>query len=194
VVKRSAASPELFRHRGPALAFEHVDDLNRQLDDPELEVTSDTVIVLKNGGPVGGPGMPEWGHIPIPGRLKDSVDDLVRISDARISGGSHGMMIVHVTPEAAVGGPIAAVETGDVVSVDVDAGTLDLEVDQREMDRRLDERPPREPAYRRGYEALYLDHVLQADRGCDLDVLVHRPDEPPVDIPLGLMTGWVLGD
>jgi dihydroxy-acid dehydratase len=194
LVKRSAASPALFRHRGPALAFETVAELNDQLDDPGLAVTPETVVVLKHGGPVGGPGMPEWGHIPIPGRLQDAVEDLVRISDSRISGGSHGLMVVHVTPEAAVGGPIGAVETGDIVSLDVEAGRVELEVEQREVERRLADRPPREPAYRRGYEALYLEHVLQADRGCDLDVLVHRADDPPSEVPLGLMSGWVLGD
>lgn len=194
VVKRSAASSTLFRHRGPALAFENVQDLIRQLDDDALDVSPDTVIVLKHSGPVGAPGMPEWGHIPIPGKLQRVVSDMVRISDARISGGSHGMMIVHVAPEAAVGGPIAAVETGDVIVVDVDAGILELEVEQREIERRLAERPPFERSYRRGYEAIFLDHVLQADRGCDLDVLVYRDDEPPSDIPSGLLSGWVLGD
>jgi len=195
VVKRSAASPALFTHSGRALVFEHVDDLNRQLDDPDLEVTPETVIVLKNGGPIGGPGMPEWGHIPIPGVLQAAgVDDMVRISDARISGGSHGMMIVHVAPESAVGGAIAAVETGDTIALDVDAGRLDLEVDSREIERRLADRPPVVPAFRRGYEALYLDHVLQANEGCDLDVLRRRSDEEPSDYPPGLMSGWVLGD
>ena len=195
VVKRSAASPELFRHRGPAFAFETVDDLTEQLDDPDLDITPDTVIVLKNGGPVGGPGMPEWGHIPVPGKLRAAgIEDMVRLSDARISGGSHGLMIVHVAPEAAVGGPIGAVETGDMIDLDVHGGRLDLEVEAREIERRLAARPPHEPAYRRGWEALYLDHVLQADMGCDLDVLRARDDEPPVDYPRGLLAGWVLGD
>jgi dihydroxy-acid dehydratase len=112
----------LFKHKGPALVFEHVEDLNRRLDDPDLDVTPDSVIVLKNGGPVGGPGMPEWGHIPVPGKLRAmGVEDMVRLSDARISGGSHGLMIVHVSPEAAVGRPIAAVENGDIISLDVEA-------------------------------------------------------------------------
>ncbi|MCY7301907.1 MAG: dihydroxy-acid dehydratase [Thermoleophilia bacterium] len=195
VVKRSAASPALFRHRGPALAFETVEDLAEQLDDPDLDVTPDSVIVLKNGGPVGGPGMPEWGHIPVPGKLRAAgVEDMVRVSDARISGGSHGLMIVHVAPEAAVGGPIGAVETGDMIDVDVHAGRLELEVEAREIERRLDARPPHEPAYRRGWEALYLQHVLQADTGCDLDILRARDDEPPTDHPRGLLEGWVLGD
>jgi len=104
------------------------------------------------------------------------------------------MMIVHVAPESAVGGAIAAVETGDTIALDVDAGRLDLEVDSREIERRLADRPPVVPAFRRGYEALYLDHVLQANEGCDLDVLRRRSDEEPSDYPPGLMSGWVLGD
>jgi dihydroxy-acid dehydratase len=195
VVKRSAASPGLFRHRGPALAFESVEDLSAALDDPELDVTPETVIVLKNGGPVGGPGMPEWGHIPVPGKLRAAgVDDMVRISDARISGGSHGLMIVHVAPEAAVGGPLAAVETGDVIDLDVQAGRLDLDVEPREIERRLAARPVREPDYRRGWEAVYLEHVMQANEGCDLDILRARADDAPSDMPHGLLEGWVLGD
>lgn len=195
VVKRSAASARLFKHRGPALVFEHVDDLNRRLDDPDLDVRPESVIVLKNGGPVGGPGMPEWGHIPVPGRLRaQGIEDMVRLSDARISGGSHGLMIVHVTPEAAVGGPIAAVENGDIIALDVDAGRLDLQVDPMEVQARLARRAPHIPHYRRGYEKLYLGHVLQADEGCDLDVLRKLPHESEPPLPRGLMSGWMLGD
>jgi dihydroxy-acid dehydratase len=195
VVKRSAASSDFFRHRGPALVFESVDDLNRRLDDPDLDVTPESVIVLKNGGPVGGPGMPEWGHIPVPGKLRAAgVQDMVRLSDARISGGSHGLMIVHVAPEAAVGGPIAAVENGDVIAVDVDAGRLDMEVSAEEIARRLAARPSRPPRYRRGWEALYLDQVLQADEGCDLKILRKLPGEYEPELPHGLISGWMLGD
>lgn len=195
VVKRSAADPRLFRHKGPALVFEHVEELNRRLDDPDLPVTPDSVIVLKNGGPVGGPGMPEWGHIPVPAKLRAmGIEDMVRLSDARISGGSHGLMIVHVSPEAAVGGPIAAVETGDIISLDVDAGILDLEVPPEEIARRLAARPNPAPAYRRGYEKLFLDHVLQAHEGADLDVLRKLPGESEPELPRGLISGWMLGD
>lgn len=195
VVKRSAASPRLFRHKGPALVFEHVEELNRRLDDPDLPVTPDSVIVLKNGGPVGGPGMPEWGHIPVPGKLRAmGIDDMVRLSDARISGGSHGLMIVHVAPEAAVGGPIAAVADGDVISLDVNEGRLDLQVEPREVARRLAARAKHAPAYRRGYESLFLAHVLQADQGADLDVLRKLPGEREPELPRGLISGWMLGD
>jgi dihydroxy-acid dehydratase len=195
VIKRSAAAPELMKHRGRAYVFESVEDLADRLDDPDLDVTPDSVIVLKGAGPLGGPGMPEWGHIPIPGKLsKAGVDDMVRISDGRISGGSHGAMVVHVAPEAAALGPIGAVQTGDMITLDVDAGRLELEVEPGEVDRRLAERPPASRHYRRGYGALFMDHVLQANEGCDFDVLRRLGDEDQSDLPLGLLKGWVLGD
>ena len=195
VVKRSAADPALMRHRGPAYVFENVDDLARRLDDPDLDVTRESVIVLKGAGPLGGPGMPEWGHIPVPGRLsRAGVEDMLRVSDGRISGGSHGAIVVHVAPEAAALGPIAAVETGDMISIDVDAGRLELEIEAREIAARLERRPPVERHYRRGYGSMYLDHVMQADRGCDFDFLVALEDEDESDLPLGLLEGWVLGD
>jgi dihydroxy-acid dehydratase len=195
VIKRSAAAPELMRHRGPAYVFENVEDLARRLDDPDLEVTPESVVVLKGAGPLGGPGMPEWGHIPVPGKLSTAgIEDMLRISDGRISGGSHGAMVVHAAPEAAALGPIAAVETGDMISIDVDSGSLELEVEAREIDARLARRPPPSRHYRRGYGTLYLDHVLQADEGCDFDFLRHLPNEPATDLPLGLLEGWVLGD
>jgi dihydroxy-acid dehydratase len=195
VIKRSAAAPELMNHRGRAFVFENVEDLADRLDDPDLDVTPDSVIVLKGAGPLGGPGMPEWGHIPIPGKLsKAGVDDMVRISDGRISGGSHGAMVVHVAPEAAALGPIAAVQTGDMITLDVDAGRLELEVERGEIERRLAQRPRTSRHYRRGYGALFLDHVLQANEGCDFDVLRRLDDEDDSDLPLGLLKGWVLGD
>lgn len=197
IIKRSAADGQLLRHRGPVLAFEDVRELAKQLDDPDLPVTPETVIVLKGAGPLGGPGMPEWGHIPVPGRLRHAgVQDMLRISDGRISGGSHGAMVVHVAPEAAALGPIGAAETGDVVSIDVDAGRLDLEVPEREIARRLAARAPATRHYRRGYGAMYLDHVLQASEGCDFDFLRRLPDDASDgdDTPLGLLEGWVLGD
>lgn len=195
VIKRSAADPALFSHRGPAYVFEDVHELTARLDDPDLDITADHIIVLKGGGPVGAPGMPEWGHIPVPGKLvAEGVIDMLRISDSRISGGSHGAMIVHVAPEAAVGGPIAAVQTGDMIRVDVENGILDLEVDPAEIARRLAARPAPPRHYRRGYGAIYLDQVEQADRGCDFACLRALPDEEPPDLPLGLLEGWVLGD
>jgi len=195
VMKRSAADPALFTHSGPAFVFENVYELNAKLDDPDLPITSDHVIVLKGGGPVGAPGMPEWGHIPIPGKLVDEgVEDMIRISDSRISGGSHGAMIVHVSPESAVGGPIAAVRTGDVIHIDVDAGLLEVEISDEEIAQRLAERPPAKRHYRRGYGAIYLDNVEQAHLGADFGVLRAIDGEQPPDIPLGLIEGWVLGD
>ncbi len=195
VIKRSAASPALFRHRGPAYVFDDVRDLSDRLDDPDLPVTPDSVLVLRGAGPLGAPGMPEWGHIPVPGRLEDAgVSDMVRISDARISGGSHGTMIVHVSPESAVGGPIAAVRTGDVIALDVDAGRLDLEVDDREIARRLMQAPPPPVHFRRGYGVLFSEQVLQADQGCDFRCLRGIDPAERDDLPLGIIKGWVLGD
>lgn len=196
VLKRSASSPHLFRHRGPAYVFDDVQDLAARLDDPDLPVTADTVLVLRGAGPLGAPGMPEWGHIPVPGKLEaQGVTDVVRISDARISGGSHGTMIVHVSPEAAVGGPLAAVRTGDMIRLDVEAGVLDLEVDEAEIARRLAEDPPRRPVhFRRGYGVIFSEQVLQADQGCDFRCLRGLDPEEKGDLPLGIIEGWVLGD
>jgi dihydroxyacid dehydratase/phosphogluconate dehydratase len=195
VIKRCAADPKLFRHRGPAFVFENVQDLSARLDDPDLPITAEHIIVLKGGGPVGAPGMPEWGHIPVPGKLvAEGVEDMLRISDSRISGGSHGAMIVHVAPEAAVGGPIGAVETGDMISVDVERGSLQVELSDEEIERRLAERPEPPPHFRRGYGAIYLDQVEQANKGCDFACLRALPYEEPPRLPLGLLDGWVLGD
>ena len=194
VVKRSAASPALLRHRGPALVFEDVYDVQARIDDPALPVTPDTVLVLRNSGPKGGPGMPEWGQIPIPSKLLAAgVTDIVRVSDARMSGTAFGTVVLHVAPESAAGGPLRAVEDGDPVVLDVEAGTLDLDVPAAEVARRLERLGPPEPRYRRGYGALYVEHVLQADEGCDFDFLRSRPGEPPQTEPYGLLSGWVGG-
>jgi dihydroxy-acid dehydratase len=195
VMKRSAADPRLFTHRGPAYVFENVYELNEHLDDPDLPITAEHIIVLKGGGPVGAPGLPEWGHIPIPGKLAaEGVTDMIRISDSRISGGSHGAMIVHVSPEAAVGGPIAAVVTGDMIRVDVEAGSLELEVDADEIERRLARREPPVRHYKRGWGAIFMDNVEQAHLGADFAVLRAVEGEEPSELPLGLIEGWVLGD
>jgi dihydroxy-acid dehydratase len=191
IVKRSAASPTLLRHRGSALVFDSVEDLATRID--HVDATPDSVLVLRNAGPKGGPGMPEWGQLPIPKRLLDrGVTDLVRISDARMSGTAYGTVVLHVAPEAAAGGPLRAVEDGDPIVLDVDAQRLDLDVDPAEIARRLERLGPVEPKYTRGYGALYLEHVLQADEGCDFDFLRGRgPSEP-----LGLLTGaagWIGG-
>jgi L-arabonate dehydrase len=175
VMKISAADPSLLQHEGTAVVFEDIHDLAERVDDPELECDATSVMVLRNAGPVGGPGMPEWGHLPIPAKLlKQGVSDLVRISDARMSGTSYGAVVLHVAPESAVGGPLALVETGDLIRLDVQARTLDLVVDEAELeDRRAAwEPPPRTDE--RGYRRLHADHVLQANHGCDLDFLRGR--------------------
>jgi dihydroxy-acid dehydratase len=194
IVKRSAASPQLLSHRGPAVVFEDVYDVAARIDDSELDVTPDSVLVLRNSGPKGGPGMPEWGQIPIPSRLLAAgVTDMVRISDARMSGTAFGTVVLHVAPESAAGGPLRAVENGDTISLDVDAGTLELDVPAGEVERRLARLGPPEPKYRRGYGALYLEHVLQADEGCDFDFLRAIPGERAPSEPYGLLSGWVGG-
>lgn len=171
VIKPSAAEPRLLRHEGPAIAFEDYDDMAARIDDPALEVTPDHVLVLKNAGPVGGPGMPEWGMLPIPKKLLEKgVRDMVRISDARMSGTSYGACVLHVSPEAAVGGPLALVRTGDRIRLDVPARRLELLVSEEELARRRAAWRPK-PLPPRGWERLYLAHVRQAHEGCDFDFL-----------------------
>jgi dihydroxy-acid dehydratase len=194
VLKRSAASPHLLRHRGPAIVFEDVYEVAARIDDPDLDVTPDSVLVLRNSGPKGGPGMPEWGQIPIPSKLLAAgVTDLVRVSDARMSGTAFGTVVLHVAPEAAAGGPLRAVENGDPIVLDVEHGRIDLDVPAEEIARRLERLGAPAPRYRRGYGALYLEHVLQADEGCDFDFLRAVPGEPPESEPYGLLSGWVGG-
>jgi dihydroxy-acid dehydratase len=191
LIKRSAASPGLLRHRGSAVVFEDVYDVAARIDDPALEIGPDSVLVLRNAGPKGGPGMPEWGQLPIPGRLlARGVTDLVRVSDARMSGTAFGTVVLHVAPEAAAGGPLRAVRDGDPIVLDVDEQRLDLDVPVAEVERRLAEAGPARPRYTRGYGALYLEHVLQANEGCDFDFLRGRSEDAE---PLGLLAGWVGG-
>jgi dihydroxy-acid dehydratase len=178
VIKQSAASPHLLKHQGRAVVFENNQDLLARLDDPNLDVDENSVLVLKNAGPKGAPGMPEWGHLPIPAKLlKAGVKDMVRISDARISGTSFGTIVVHISPESAVGGPLAIVRDGDVIDLDVPAKKLDLKIMDVEVERRLDQWKPPSPHYRRGYGKMYLDHILQAHEGCDFDFLRGRTSE-----------------
>jgi L-arabonate dehydrase len=174
VIKVSAADPRLLTHEGRALVFDGIHDLAARVDDPNLDVDADSVMVLRGAGPVGAPGMPEWGHLPIPAKLlRQGVSDLVRISDARMSGTSYGAVVLHVAPESAIGGPLALVQTGDRIRLDVRGRTLDLLVGDAELDRRrLEWTPPARDE--RGYRRLYQDHVLQANHGCDLDFLRGR--------------------
>ena len=175
VMKISAADPALLQHEGRAVVFDDIHDLAARVDDPDLDCDASSVMVLRNAGPVGGPGMPEWGHLPIPAKLlKQGVTDLVRISDARMSGTSYGAVVLHVAPESAIGGPLALVEDGDLIRLDVEGRSLDLVVDDAELEARRDAWEPRERPDARGYRKLHADHVLQANEGCDLDFLRGR--------------------
>ncbi len=172
VIKPSAASPNFFRHRGPALVFDGQPQMLAAMADPALEVAEDTVLVLRNAGPVGAPGMPEWGGLPIPKKLlQRGVRDMVRISDARMSGTHYGTCILHVSPEAAVGGPLALVRNGDIIEIDVEARRLHLAVDDAELARRRAAWSPPATPYARGFVRLHQQHVTQAHEGCDLDFL-----------------------
>ena len=165
ILKRAAASPALLQHEGVAVVFEDFDDMMARVDDPALPVDQSSVLVLKNGGPVGAPGMPEWGHLPIPRKLLEAgVLDVVRISDARMSGTSYGTVVLHVAPESAVGGTLGLVEDGDRIRLDTVGRSLDLLVDD-------DWQPRREPTDR-GFVRLYESHVMQANHGCDFDFLL----------------------
>ena len=172
VIKVSAATPALLRHRGRAVVFHGYDDMRRRVDDPDLPVTAGSVLILTGCGPVGVPGMPEWGMIPIPAKLTVAgVTDMVRVTDARMSGTSFGTVFLHAAPEAAIGGPLALIRDGDVIAVDATAGSIDLEVPAGEMSRRAASWSPPDSPHLRGWPALYRDHVLQAPEGCDLDFL-----------------------
>ncbi|TCM51377.1 IlvD/Edd family dehydratase [Kribbella sp. VKM Ac-2568] len=175
VVKQSAASERLLQHRGKALVFSSIEEYDKAVDDMDLDVDEDTVLVLQNAGPRGYPGMPEVGNMTIPRKLAEQgVDDMVRISDARMSGTAYGTVVLHVAPEAAVGGPLALVRTGDWIELDVPARTLHLDVSEEELaKRRADWQAPSAPTDR-GWARLYVDHVTQANQGCDLDFLVGR--------------------
>jgi dihydroxy-acid dehydratase len=172
VIKQSAASPHLLRHKGRAVVFENGEDLIARIDDPKLEVDENSILVLKNAGPKGAPGMPEWGHLPIPARLlKAGVKDMVRLSDARISGTSFGTIVVHIAPESAVGGPLGVVKNGDWIELNISERRLELLIPEAELRSRLALWRPPAPHYERGYGKMYLDHILQAHEGCDFDFL-----------------------
>ena len=170
VIKQSAASPSLLKHRGRAVVFRNQDDLEARIDAPDLDVRPDDVLVLQNVGPVGAPGMPEWGSIAMPKKLlEQGVRDMVRISDARMSGTAAGTVVLHVSPESAIGGPLALVRSGDLIELDVPARRLSLLVDDAELARRRSLWTPSPPVYARGYGKLFLEHVTQAHEGCDFD-------------------------
>jgi dihydroxy-acid dehydratase len=175
VIKPKAASPELLKHRGRAIVFTSTQDLEARVNDPELDITPEDIMVLQNTGPVGAPGMPEAGMLPIPQKLlQQGVRDMVRISDARMSGTAFGTVILHTAPEAAVGGPIGLVRTGDIIELDVENRKLELLVSDEELEKRRAEWKTPVVA-ERGYTQLYQKHVLQADEGCDFDFLVKNP-------------------
>ena len=173
VIKQTAASPELLEHRGRAFVFENHEQMLGAVERDDLPVDRTTVLVMRNSGPKGAPGFPEWGHIPMPRKLlREGVTDVVRISDARMSGTSYGTVVLHVAPESAVGGPLAVVETGDEIVLDVPARKLELVVPPGEIERRLRRFTPPKSHYARGYGRLFLDHVTQANLGCDFDFLM----------------------
>ena len=172
VIKPSACDPRFLKHKGKALVFDSYEELKKNINREDLDVTVDTVLVLRNAGPQGGPGMPEWGMLPIPTKLvKQGVRDMVRVSDARMSGTSYGACILHVAPEAHVGGPLALVKTGDIISLDVEKRTINLEVSDAEMEKRRAALKPPAPRYERGYGWMFSRHIRQANEGCDFDFL-----------------------
>jgi L-arabonate dehydrase len=180
VIKQTAASPALLTHTGPAYVFDSYQQMLDGVDNEELPVTRDSILVLKNAGPKGGPGMPEWGHIPMPkALLRQGVEDVVRISDARMSGTSFGTVVLHIAPESAVGGPLAAVQTGDQITLDVPNRRIDVNLPSSELARRLAAFTPPASPYARGYGRLYWEHVNQANLGCDFDFL--RQTHPTTD-------------
>jgi len=179
IVKPSAATDALLEHEGEAHVFENIEDMKANIDRDDLPVTPETILVLKGCGPKGYPGMPEVGNMPIPKKLvQQGVRDMIRISDARMSGTAYGTVILHVSPEAQAGGTLALVQTGDRIRVSASAGQLELLVDAAELESRRANWQPDAPHYTRGYAKLYIDHVLQADRGADLDFLVGKDTRP----------------
>jgi L-arabonate dehydrase len=180
VMKPSAASPRLMQHSGRAVVFKDAEDFRARIDDPDLDVDADSVLVMQNAGPRGYPGMPEVGSMALPKKLlAEGVTDMVRVSDARMSGTAFGTVVLHVSPESAIGGPLALVRTGDIITLDAEARRLELDVDADELARRRAELTLPPPAYVRGYGKLFIDHVQQADKGADFDFLVGASGTPP---------------
>ena len=178
VIKQSAASPELLHHTGRAVVFDSIEDMASRIDSPDLDVAAGDILVLRNAGPKGAPGMPEAGYLPIPLKLaRRGVKDMVRISDARMSGTAFGTVVLHIAPESAVGGPLAIVQTGDRIQLDISARRLELLIDEAEFSGRLAtsrKQPPHRAPAVRGYAKLFEDHILQADQGCDFDFLLRQ--------------------
>ena len=182
VIKHIAAEPRLLKHTGPAVVFDTYAEMQERINDPARSITPDSVLVLRNAGPVGGPGMPEYGMLPIPDYLlAQGVRDMVRISDARMSGTSYGACVLHVAPESFVGGPLALVQTGDLITLDVGARELSLNVAERTMAQRRQNWQPPAPKFERGYGALYSEHITQANEGCDFGFLARRGQNPEPD-------------
>jgi len=183
VIKAAAATPSLLRHTGKAVVFEDYNDMAARIDRDDLEVDADSVLVLRNAGPLGGPGMPEWGMLPVPKKLlKQGVRDMVRISDARMSGTSYGTCVLHVSPESFVGGPLALVKNGDLIELDVERRELNLKVDAAELARRKAAWRAPERKFARGYGAIFSRHIKQADEGCDFDFLEGTAATPEPEI------------
>lgn len=183
VIKAPAADPKLLKHTGRAIVFDSYNEMNLRIDDPGLEVDEHSVLVLRNAGPKGAPGMPEWGNLPIPQKLlKAGVRDMVRISDARMSGTNYGTCILHVAPESFVGGPLALLEEGDMVELDVPRKQLNVHITEEEISRRRQAWRPGKSLYPRGYGKLFMEHIKQADEGCDFDFLEGTAPIPEPEI------------
>jgi L-arabonate dehydrase len=173
LIKPSAATPSLLKHSGRAVVFKDIEDFKARIDDPTLEIDENSVMVLQGAGPKGYPGMPEVGNMPMPKKLLErGITDLVRVSDARMSGTAYGTVVLHVTPESTAGGTLALVHNGDEIELNVEARKLELCVPEQEISRRRNAWTPPQPVARGGYQQLYIEHVLQADKGADLDFLV----------------------
>jgi len=182
VIKPLAAEARLLKHTGPAVVFKDYADLRARIDSDDLKVDENSVLVMQNAGPLGAPGMPEWGQLPIPKKLlQKGIRDMVRISDARMSGTSYGTCVLHVTPEAYVGGPLALVKDGDLIELDVEARKLDLKVSAGELAKRKAAWKPRPPHYTRGYGKVFSEHITQANQGCDFDFLHAGAPTPDPD-------------
>ena len=183
VMKPAACDPRFLKHQGPALVFDSYPEMKEAVERDDLDVTADSVLVLRNAGPQGGPGMPEWGMLPIPKKLvQQGVRDMLRLSDARMSGTSYGACVLHISPESFVGGPLALIQTGDIISIDVDARRIDVELSASDLEARRANWTPPAPRYERGFGQMFSQHVTQADKGCDFDYL-QTDHGRPVDEP-----------